>query len=471
MKSARPKFSTLQQVCAHIPGHVVAKLARKCGVDDQARSFSPWSHIVVLLYAQLSHAIGLNNVCDGMRMHLSKLFAIRCATPPARNTLSHANRVRSAQMAEELFWAVLDHCTATSPSFGGKTYRGFPRRFKRMIHVVDSSTIQLVANCMDWAKHRRRKSAAKLHISLNLQSFLPQFAIVDTAGHNDNKRARELCADIGAGEIVLFDKAYVDFELLCDLDARDVFWVTRAKDNLQYRVVKRRIRRPQGRILRDDEIVLRTPATHKLYPQRLRRTQSPTYTNTAGVHILTESGAISLALPSNPVERVVFLVTRPGKAGHVAGAEILSLVPMAFPPPNLMPSAYTVLRRMGSNHLPSKGKMSFGFVQYGKAASAPNCPIRAISLHPVNELFRLQAQFHQAFWRLFLNLGNRCVHFRYGPSGVDTQCKRRSRCEAPLVDFGFFQGMGSWRDAEATEECFETWNNGIRSGRGSFGTG
>jgi hypothetical protein len=54
----------------------------KYGVDEQARTFSPWSHIVALLYAQLLHAIGLNNFCDGMRMHLSQLFAIRGATPP-----------------------------------------------------------------------------------------------------------------------------------------------------------------------------------------------------------------------------------------------------------------------------------------------------------------------------------------------------------------------------------------------------
>lgn len=271
MKSARSKFSTLQQVCAHIPGHLVAKLARQHGVEAQARTFSPWSHIVALLYAQLSHAIGLNNVCDGLGLHISKLFSIRGARPPARNTLSHANKIRSAQMAEDLFWSVLDHLVSTAPSFGGKTYRGFPRRFKRMIHVVDSSTIQLVANCIDWAKHRRKKAAAKLHLRLNLQSFLPKFAIIDTAGHNDNKRARELCADIGSGEIVLFDKAYVDFEHLCALDARGVSWVTRAKDNLRARCVKRRIKHPQGRVLRDEEIVLSTASTRKHYPQPLRR--------------------------------------------------------------------------------------------------------------------------------------------------------------------------------------------------------
>ena len=159
-------------------------------------------------------------------------------------------------MAEELFWSVFDHLKALSPSFDGKTYKGFPRRFKRVIRAVGSTTIQLVANCIDWAKHRRKKAAAKLHMRLDLQSFLPAFAIVYTAKHNDNKRAREMCAHIGSGEIALFDKAYVDFLHLFDLDARGVFWVTRAKDNMQSRCVKRHIKAPQGNILRDDEIVL-----------------------------------------------------------------------------------------------------------------------------------------------------------------------------------------------------------------------
>ena len=273
-RSARSKFSTLRQVCTLIPGHLVAKLARKHGVDVQARTFSAWSHVVSLLYAQVAHAIGLNNVCDALRIHIGALAAVRGATPPARNTLSHANKTRPAAMAEELFWAVLEHLQWVTPSFGGLAYKGFPRRFKRVIHVVDSTTIQLVANCIDWAKHRRKKAAAKLHLRLDLQSFLPKFAIVDTAKDNDNKRAREICAKIAEGEIVLFDKAYVDFEHLYALEQRGVCWVTRAKDNLKYRCVKRRLKRPEGRILRDDIIVLCTPASRKSYPVRLRRVQA-----------------------------------------------------------------------------------------------------------------------------------------------------------------------------------------------------
>jgi uncharacterized protein (UPF0261 family) len=56
---------------------------------------------------------------------------------------------------------------------------------------------------------------------MDLQSFLPRFAIVDVAREHDNLRAAEVCAGLRDGEIVLFDKAYVHF-LQCrpiDVDA------------------------------------------------------------------------------------------------------------------------------------------------------------------------------------------------------------------------------------------------------------
>lgn len=225
-----------------------------------------------MLYGQLTHAIGLNDICDGLRHHVGWLSRIRGASPPSRNGLSHANKVRDAAMAEKLFWGVLEHLRSVQPRFGaGRGRAGLAYRFKRVIHVVDSTTIQLIASCMDWAKHRRRKAAAKCHLRLDLQSLLPRFAIVGTAGDNDNARAREVCAGVRAGEIVLFDRAYIDFAHLFGLLIRGVFWVTRTKENLQFKVVKRRIQRPDGPILRDDEVVLVTDRSRGEYPNRLRR--------------------------------------------------------------------------------------------------------------------------------------------------------------------------------------------------------
>jgi hypothetical protein len=265
------KLSVLRQICNHIPNHLVPQLARETGVDTKARTFSPWSHVVSLVFAQISHAIGLNDVCDALHLSSGPLSALRGATAPSRNNLSHANKHRDASLSEKLFWKVLEHLQNLSPEFGrGKTGRGVTRRFRRVIHVVDSTTIQLVASCMDWAKHRRRKAAAKCHLRLDLQSFLPRYAVIDTAKDHDTKRAREVCAGIRPGEIVIFDKAYIDFDHLFELAMGGVNWVTRAKDNLKYRV-RKCLQKKNGKILRDELIVLTTPKSRNSYPEQLRR--------------------------------------------------------------------------------------------------------------------------------------------------------------------------------------------------------
>ena len=269
IKPTRSKFNILRQICNIIPQRTVSKLARETGAEDKSRTFSPWSHVVSQAYAQLTHSISLNDVCDSLQLNSGPLASVRGATAPSRNGFSNANRQRPAEMAEQLFWAVMSHLGEQSPGFVAGCRRGAAFRFKLPIHVVDTTVMELVANCMDWAKHRRRKAAAKTHMRLNLQSLLPNFVIIDTAGEHDNKRARELCAGVRSGEIVLFDKGYVDFGHLKDLDERGVFWVTRAKGNLAYELVKTMPQSKDEKILQDEVILLSNP--NKPAPELMRR--------------------------------------------------------------------------------------------------------------------------------------------------------------------------------------------------------
>src|SRR5213596_1391577 len=272
IKPTRCNFNILRQICNYIPRHEVSQVARATGAEDKSRSFEPWSHVVCLSYAQLTHSIGLNDLCDSLQLHSGPLASIGGASAPSRNGLSHANRERPAEMAEQVFWRILNHLAEQSPGFVSGRKRGPAFRFKMPIHVIDSTTLELVANCMDWAKHRRRKAAAKTHMRLNLQSLLPAFVIVDTAAEHDNKRARELCADLKSGEIGLFDKGYVDFGHLQDLDQRGVFWVTRAKENMAYDVVKKMPRSKDEKILQDEIMQLSDP--DKAAPEVMRRIEA-----------------------------------------------------------------------------------------------------------------------------------------------------------------------------------------------------
>ena len=270
MKPAKHKFTLLKQVIEIIPPYLTGKISRQCGVDKKVRSYSAWSHVVAMMFAHLSHALSLNDICDTLQHHSGALSTMRNAQPPSRNGLSHANKVRSSEMAKQLFYETLHHLTGHFPKFG--RFDGqfkLSKRIKRVINLVDSTTIQLFANCMDWAKHRRRKAAAKCHMMLDARTFLPRFAIVKSAKSHDAVKGRILCNQLKDGEIVVFDKAYVDFKHLFELMNRGILWVTRAKSNMKYKMV-RRLGKKKGNIIRDVEVKLTGVTTRKAYPGSFR---------------------------------------------------------------------------------------------------------------------------------------------------------------------------------------------------------
>ena len=271
MNPSKHSLTVLGQLFKLIPRNLIPRLANEHGVSKRSRRFTPTSHVLALMFGQLAHAISLNDICDCLRNHRGALWGIRSAVAPSRNALSNANRERNADMAEALFWEGLGHLNGMCPSFGlqGRKYCGIPRRFKRTISVVDSTTLKLVANCLDWAQHRRRKAAAKMHLRLDLHSFLPEFVLVKSASTNDLVQSYEVCAGLKAGEIVIFDKAYVGYEHLYSLTGRGVFWVTRAKDNTQYEVVGQHSK-AKNNIVRDVIIRLTDPKTARKHPSTLR---------------------------------------------------------------------------------------------------------------------------------------------------------------------------------------------------------
>jgi hypothetical protein len=254
-----------------IPSYLVPKLARQFGVDEKARTFSPFSHVVALLYAQLSHALSLNDICDGLRLMVTPLRALRGATPPSRNALSHANKTRDCAMAEALFWAVSGHLQRNFPAFAQGTNPRLVRRFRRSIQIIDATVIELVASCVDWGNHNRRKAAIKCHLRLSLRSLLPSFAFIESAREHDVQRVHQLCANLQRGEVVLCDKGYHLLAHFYELTQRGVFFVSRARENVRLKVVGHGDRGRDPRILKDEHVVTTGTFVRGDYPAKLRR--------------------------------------------------------------------------------------------------------------------------------------------------------------------------------------------------------
>jgi hypothetical protein len=268
-RPTKTAYTSLRQIVQWIPEGLLDRLAKKVKAD--IRTFSCTSHVLALLYGQIAKAGSLNEICDAARLHEPELNRIRGATAPKRNTFSHANRNRDPQIAEDLYWAELSHLQKICPSFTQyKKHSGFIFRVKRDIFAIDSTTLKLSLSCIDWARHRRKKAAAKTHMRLNIGTMLPAFAVVEDAAHHDSKRADVLCAGLKDGDVLLADRAYVDLAFLYDLAQRGVFFVLREKENMVFKVLKRR-RHTDPRIIADETVRLSRKGSDEKYPEALRR--------------------------------------------------------------------------------------------------------------------------------------------------------------------------------------------------------
>jgi hypothetical protein len=199
------------------------------------------------------------------------LRTLRGATPPSRNALSHANKVRDCGMAEALFWEVLAHLQHSFPGFQRGVSPRLARRFRRSIHIVDSTVIELVASCVDWANHNRRKAAIKCHLRLSLRTLLPNFAFLSSARENDVQQVRRICSGLQRGEVLLCDRGFHLMAHFYELTQRGVFFVTRSREQVLFKVVGNGTRSKDPRILKDEYVVTRGDWVKGHYPEKLRR--------------------------------------------------------------------------------------------------------------------------------------------------------------------------------------------------------
>lgn len=255
--SSSSLFSQLLQI---FPRQEFQRAVRQHDAEYQAKGFSSWDQFVAMLFCHLAQAHSLREICGGLRICLGKLAHLGLTDAPSRSTLSYANK----QRPWELYQTVLDHLVAKCHTLTrGKT----KFRFRSKLYSLDSTLIELSLSVFPWARYRFTKGAAKLHLVLDHEGYLPVIANL-TPGHvHDVKVARSL--QFPPGSILVVDRGYYSYDLFGDWTDKGIFFVTRLKGRTLYRVVKRK--ETSQAILSDQIIELTSIRGRRLCPHRLRR--------------------------------------------------------------------------------------------------------------------------------------------------------------------------------------------------------
>jgi hypothetical protein len=240
------KYSSLfSQLLSLFPRLEFERLVRQTGSEYAAKGFSSWGHYVAMLFCQLGQAHSLREICNGLASCFGKLRHLGISRGPKRSTLAYANEHRSWELFEKVFYGLLARCQG---EFIGKT----KFRFKNKLLSFDATVIELCASLFDWAKFRRTKGAVKLHLLLDHEGYLPQYAHITEGRSHEVNILRKLAFSPGA--VVVIDRGAVDYKLFGDWTEDGVYFVTRLKEKASYRVVKR-LRVPENRHILKDQII------------------------------------------------------------------------------------------------------------------------------------------------------------------------------------------------------------------------
>jgi hypothetical protein len=240
--------SIFSQMLQQFPRLEFEAAVREHQAERHARGFRCWTQFVAMLFCQLGHAQTLREITGGLASCEGKLRNLGVDSPPKRSTLAYANKHRPWQLFQGVFERFYQRCRAEA----AQRQRKF--RFKHKLLSLDATMIPLCLSVFDWALYRRSKGAVKLHLILDHDGYLPQFAVVTAGKTAEIQVARRQRFE--PGTMLVFDRGYTDVNWWLELSRQKIFFVTRLKDNIEYGVVEQRPVKPDSEIIRDEVVLL-----------------------------------------------------------------------------------------------------------------------------------------------------------------------------------------------------------------------
>lgn len=255
--------SIFSQMLQLFPRAEFEALVRHHLAERHARGFTCWGQFVAMLFCQLGRAHSLREICNGLAASEGKLRHLGVPDVPRRSTLSYANEHRPWQLFRSIFQQLYARCAAEARMKGAQKFQ-LPGKLLSM----DSTMISVCTSMFEWARYTRRKGAVKLHLLLDHDGYLPQFAVITDGKHSDIGVG--MAMHFEPGTTLVFDRGYYRFGWWLRLTRCKVFFVGRLKENARFTVLQENPV-PSDTPIRKDEVIVAPGQKRSGVEARFRR--------------------------------------------------------------------------------------------------------------------------------------------------------------------------------------------------------
>jgi hypothetical protein len=258
-------FNTVfNQLLDFIPRHDFEQFVHAHEGDKYSKKLSCWQQFTCLLYAQATNKDSLRDIARGLKLHSKKWYHLGIETV-AKSTLADANRERSAEIYQKLFYELLKRCKEFSVK------REFT--FKEPVYLLDGSVISLCLKLFPWSRFGQKKGGLKIHCLLSLERQIPEIVVLTEQKFHELKIAEEIDFKRYSDSWFIFDRGYIKYSWWKKLNDHRIKFITRTRTDTNCFVLGQLIEPKDENgdgVLKDEKIALFGEQGLKEYPEDLR---------------------------------------------------------------------------------------------------------------------------------------------------------------------------------------------------------
>jgi Transposase DDE domain/Domain of unknown function (DUF4372) len=231
--------------------------------DYKVRDFSCWKQYLCMVFGQLTHRESLTDTMMCLKSNANKMYHLGIGEVVSLSTITRANESRSYLIYEDLAMMLIKEAQQL---FIGED--DLEITITNNVFAIDATTIDLCLSSFYWAIFRSTKAGIKLHTQIDLKTSIPKFILFTNA----------IVHDVNALDVIYFesnsfyvmDRGYVEYKRLYRIHLCGAFFVTRTKDNMNYRRLYSHPKDKIKGILFDQTIKLNNYYAAKDYPEKIR---------------------------------------------------------------------------------------------------------------------------------------------------------------------------------------------------------
>lgn len=224
MNQGKYIFSQLMDLVSH---KVFNACVNRYKGDFKSKQFSCWKQFLCMAFGQLTHRESLSDTIVCLRANAGKLYHLGIGQAIAKSTLSNANESRDCRIFSEVAMILIEEAKSLY-----LMESDLEVDLKNNVFAIDATVIDVCLSAFSWAKFRTTKGGIKVHVQLDLKTAIPEFVQITPASIHEVNILDNIIFQPDSFYVV--DRGYTDFGRLYNIHKAKAFFITRAKDNLNF---------------------------------------------------------------------------------------------------------------------------------------------------------------------------------------------------------------------------------------------